>query len=88
MQNAKNCNKGRENSWRWSWRNILGDTLGGELNCLPGPQTLVSGAEGTGRATHRNIDQSFKAVTNPRGPTMCQAFFFDPKVDNYSQSYK
>lgn len=46
MQNAKNCNKGRENSWRWSWRNILGDTLGGELN-LP-PRSPDCGLRGRG----------------------------------------
>lgn len=46
MQNAKNCNKGRENSWRWSWRNILGDTLGGELNLSP--RSPDSGLRGRG----------------------------------------
>lgn len=58
MQNAKNCNKGREGGTQgggWG-RNILGATLGGELNLPVGPQTGLrsSGEQGTDGATYRN----------------------------------
>lgn len=59
MQNAKNCNKGREGGTQgggWG-RNILGATLGGELNLQVGPQTGLGSSfrgAGTDRATYRN----------------------------------